>query len=200
MKRVAIFALLSCLIAAASATNSESFSFPPKAIFGQRGQSVDVKPIAPFASDEGENLAAFLLRAAILFRGFTADSGFEACSAICMSPSGQYGVFLITNESHIGCTVVNVCQHGMTATGESIHSHPQQDSFVVNRADKVFAEARDDSAIVIARGSILRGSAGHGFSETDYEGGPGYLVDGNILRYQKGSGTSRDVGVLPPAE
>jgi hypothetical protein len=201
MKNLILFVCLACpLIAFASEVGSSSVSFPSKITFGPRAQSVNVKPIAPLISSSGESLTAFLLRAGTIFRGFTAGSGLEACSAICRSTSGQYGLFIVTNESHVGCAVIDLCPSGMSVTGESIHSHPQFKTFTVNRADKAFIEARSDNGAIIQSGSTQLGSAAYGFSETDYEGGPGYLVDGDVLRYQKGSGTSRNVGVITPVE
>lgn len=165
--------------------------------FGEQGQHVAVIKVGSLIASPGESDERFLLRAGSTFRDFTAVSGFEACAQLCHSPEGLAGLLITTNNSHIGCAVVDRCPLGMLPSGLTVHSHPQQPTYLVNEADRVFLAARHPEQ-AIGKRSRRTVSTQAGFSLYDYQWGPGYLVDGDLLRYQEGRKSTRIIGSLPP--
>lgn len=68
----------------------------------------------------------------------------------------------------------------MTPTGETIHSHPIGSFLRLNQTDRNLAWVTH-AAEPGARTFL---ASPHGFSETDYASGPGYLVTAAQLLYQ----------------
>lgn len=140
---------------------------------------------------------SFLLGASARLHSYTHSTGFEACGQVCHAPDGTPGLLLTTNQSHIGCVVVNRCPTGMLPSGLGIHSHPQGPHYAVNAADEIFLKARhpDTSFQPRQRRPVSRKK---GFSPYDYAAGPGYLVDDGLLIFQNGPRTDRVIGIVPP--
>ena len=189
MRFSCIFAILAVLCLPAHAQ---------RVSFGDGGRQVSVVKLETLIAAPNESDEQFLLRAGLTFRDFTSASGFEACAQLCHSPEGLAGLLITTNSSHIGCAVVDRCPLGMLPSGLTIHSHPQQPNYLVNEADRVFLAARHPEQ-AIGKRSRRTVSIQAGFSFYDYQWGPGYLVDGNLLRYQEGPKSTRIIGSLPPA-
>lgn len=145
-----------------------------------------------YTSAPGETEQAFLLRVAGAMQTYTMRTGQEICGAIARQHD-TFSVVLGTNHSQIGCLAGEAgVIEGAIPTGETIHSHPAGSLFRLNRMDRQFAwatHAADPGA------RTFRGSP-NGFSETDYESGPGYLVAGGRLFYQSRPKQTDVIGAL----
>lgn len=184
------FALVSAIAGSVSAQTVK---------FGPQGESIQATPVATVVAEPGETDQEFLLRRGKLFRGYTASTGFEVCAQVCRSADGRLGMSVYTSGSHIGCATIDQCPVGMSSIGESMHSHPQYLTFVVNDADRAFLRARQPGAH-IQRSQRESADRHPGFSEIDFAGGPGYLVTGDTLLHQSGENHVTIVGTIPPAD
>jgi len=117
-------------------------------------------------------------------RGYTAESGYEACSAICVAeqpsaaPAPQWAARLLTIQSHVSCPAVDICPDGYVSTGKDIHSHPQASRFRPNKVDKLFL--RYD------HGPVARNDHAESFSDADFSIADGYMVSATWLYHQSG--------------
>lgn len=160
-------------------------------------RALPFKTLDVYTSRPGESLEAFLLRIAPVLRTFTHTTGFEACGAIAKGPTG-YGVALGTNESQIGCLAGEAgVPEGMTWTGETLHSHPEDHELTMQPNDRAYAKATR-TADPYAR--TFEGSP-DGFSHADFRGAPGYLVANGQLLYQPGRPVrhAKVIGSVPAA-
>ena len=145
-------------------------------------RALPFKTLDVYLSQPGETLKTFLLRVARDMRRFTHETGFEACGAIAKGPAG-YGLALGTNESQIGCLAGEAgVPVGMTWTGETVHSHPEDRNLIMQANDKAYALATHSTNPYTR---TFEGSPGE-FSPTDFQSGPGYLVANGALLYQPG--------------
>lgn len=158
-----------------------------------RGQ-VPVDRVSTLVSREGEDKVAFLQRVGGLLAAYTDATGFEACAQVCASPQ-RTGVVVTSSRAHAYCAVAQRCPGGLVATSESIHSHPQAAVYVVNENDVVFSGFRD-------RKGQRKRTTPEQFSDTDFDGGPGYLATGGKLMYQSGRKQVVVMGdlVAPPSD
>lgn len=133
-------------------------------------------------SQPGQDKIAFLVDVAHWLRAYSDRTGYEACARIASS-NDSYGVVITTSESHIGCAINNTyLPEGMTATGDTIHSHGIDRRQRITNADKLFLPPGYDSVHIRA----VRGQNTEHFSPSDYHGGPGYLAGCDALYYQDG--------------
>ncbi|GAP66838.1 hypothetical protein MBSD_n2153 [Mizugakiibacter sediminis] len=158
--------------------------------FSAAAADFPVDRVTTLTSAPGEGKVAFLSRAAKTFRAFSDRTGYEACAEIA-TDGARFGLVVTTSHSHIGCAVNRaLVPSGMTATGESIHSHGINTAFHPSRVDRMFLgiplTARADAAIV-------GGQDPEHFSETDFAGAHGYLATPSGLKYQDGAGSERVV-------
>lgn len=188
MRLIAALLLFFCLTVDAAAATLR---------FGQRGETLPVFKVTTFYSQEGETLDAFALRMGVWFRNFTTTSGYEACGLIFASSTeeGKWALPIFTNNSQIGCAMPETTLEGYALTKETIHSHPVEKMVEPNANDRIFLQGQSDRFHVERR--QRRNVDPRTFSNTDFAGGPGYLVtDGKVL-YQAGPKSVREVGVLP---
>ncbi len=163
-----------------------------------RGEVVPFISLTTIIQRDGESQDQYLVRLAQWMLNYTTGTNYEICGALAKSESGQLSVRLFTNNSHISCANTGAVAPGYVATGDSIHSHPVNERFTINDADRAFIRDR------IGGGQVKRNAAfaagGKDFSDQDYLSGPGYLVAHGRLLYQSGRGTSIVVATLSPAE
>lgn len=149
---------------------------------GERVPRVEVATILPL---QGEVPLDTIARAGRVAEDYTRHAGFEACAIVCQNEAGQAALRLTTNFSHVACTLRQEqasCPAGFAPTLESLHTHPFVSQVRANPVDAVFTGQRRGRRIVVEP---------HGFSDQDYQAGPGYLVAMGRLLYQEGPGTAR---------
>ena len=146
-----------------------------------RGERVPAPAEVAVVLPEGdETPAQTLARAGALAARYTRESGFEACALVCKTSQGQAALRLTTNFSQVGCLTKRLpasCPAGTTMTGETLHSHPQAESVVLNPVDAVFASQRRGRRVQLEP---------ERFSDRDLANGPGYLATGGHLLHQDG--------------
>lgn len=155
---------------------------------GERApRAAEVAQVLPLPRETDEQTLA---RAGAVAAGYTQASGFEACALVCKTAQGQVALRLTTNFSQVGCLVERLsssCPEGATATGQTLHSHPQRESVVLNPVDAIYTGLR--------RGLRVRLEP-HRFSDRDLANGPGYLATGGVLLHHDGQGHSATMGPL----
>ena len=139
--------------------------------------------IGVYTSENGESERAFLLRIAPVLATYTHKTGWEACAMIATNGHGEFGVVLGSNHVHMGCLSGQAgIPDGMTLTGETLHSHPEKTTIMINHDDEIYERATGMKN--------LHQTEFHGspkvFSIVDFSGGPGYLVASGKLLYQPG--------------
>lgn len=142
-----------------------------------------------------ESQEAFVYRVGGELRGFTARTGFEACGNICATSDRRHGILLFTDASQLACADRRVCPLGMSPAGDSIHSHPVGTTIRYNEND---VASINRHAFRNAKVGGVQVFTGWRFSKQDYALGSGYLVYGDALLHQRGKGTQRQVGWIPP--
>lgn len=179
-------------LAALPASATELFSMEgtligETTISAQSMAKVPVREIGRLAQGPQEMEAAFMDRAALAFRSYSDAAGFEACALLCKAPTGHISLLVTTNQSHLGCVVVNACQEGSVSTEVAIHSHPPQRDYVVTPADQAFLNSRVPShgkhrwtgaPKVGSTRSLVKSD---GPSDVDLRGGEGWLVETDAL-------------------
>ena len=176
-------------------------SWAQLAVVGQRGEKVPSMKVADVVMKADESEAEFLQRTGIWLRNFTTSSGYEACSKVCRSPTGQMGFRISTSNSHVGCVVVdqNACPDNMSPVGDSMHSHPVANQVEMNANDRILLMVRGNS-MKKSQSRLFNNHHPDEFSKEDYASGPGYLVTKSKIWYQNGMGTQKLVLELPPLE
>lgn len=143
-------------------------------------------PLAEMTSNPGESLPTYLARVGVALRAFSDRTGFEGCAALATDGT-RYGVDLHTNRSHIACVIDE--QHipaGMHATGESIHSHPNDShTYLLSAIDAKLAGVPYPMTP-----THIKPDSTSQFSSWDYQNGPGYLATATGIIRQHGVGTS----------
>lgn len=160
-----------------------------------RGEKVPLSEITTISQRDGESRESFLMRLGTWLNNYTTGTNEEVCGDMAQSPEGTLSVRLTTNHSHLACGLTGRVVAGSTATGDSIHSHPVDERFKINDADRAFMRDRIGGGQVARRANF--DAEGRDFSPQDYAGGSGYLVAHGKLLYQNGHGTSRVVAELP---
>jgi hypothetical protein len=146
-------------------------------------------PLGEMTSNPGESLPAFLARVGEQLRAFSDRTGFEACAALATDGT-RYGVELHSNHSHIAC-VINAQRlpAGMHATGESIHSHPQDtQTYLLSAVDAKLAGVPNPMTP-----TRIKPDPTAAFSKWDYANGPGYLATPTGIIHQHGPGTDQRI-------
>lgn len=146
--------------------------------------SFQIHQLRTMTQHTSESKVAFLVDVAHWLRHYSTDTGFEACARIA-ADGDRYGVVITTSKSHFGCAIDNtMLPAGMTATGDTIHSHAKNKTYVASRSDRQFLpNVLDSRRYVRVRGQDL-----NHFSRTDYMGGSGYLAGSTGLYYQDSPG------------
>lgn len=151
--------------------------------------------LGDYISAPGESLHTFLFRVRPDMRAFSEKTGFESCAAIAETTDGStFGLVLGSSHGHMGCAVYTAkVPAGMTATGETIHSHGRDGVFRVNKSDRAMMSPEDAGRLETSRRTTFAGQCLTRFSPTDYATGPGYLATPTGLIYQTGEGTDRPI-------
>lgn len=158
---------------------------------GNRGERVPMIELPTLSQRATEDQSAYLSRVAGWMHNYTSGTNEEVCANICKTPDGAMSVRLLTNKSHLACGLADLCAPGSVLTADSIHSHPLDENFRINDADRAFMRDRSPGRHIQRRSSFISDS--EKFSEFDYANGPGYLVAKGRLLYQAGRGTERVV-------
>lgn len=151
---------------------------------------LDYQHLFTARSEPGESLDAFMVRIGSRLRDWTRAEGFEACAAIA-SDGERFGVVVGTNRGHTVCVNFHAkVPVGMTATGQTVHSHTTMRRYRLTQADLLVVGGG-------RVGAVQRGDNPELFSEEDFSA-PGYMVSGTTVWHQAGKGTERAVGALVP--
>lgn len=151
--------------------------------------SIDLVQVTTMVSKLDEPKQDFLARVGGVMEAYTQETGFEVCSNI-YEGGGRIGVFITTNNSHIGCVTALRPPMQMTDTGETIHTHPSAPHIRLNKNDEILSHFKRK------RNGAFRADP-EVFSETDYQNGAGYLVIHGTLKHQKGVGTMVVITSIP---
>jgi hypothetical protein len=183
-------------LAMSADSDSEVFSAPIPCILNlPSGATQQVLYLAQFYSQPNEDKTTFLMRVGRYLQGYAAREGFEACGEIWRNNDDTAWVVpVITLSSHIMCrstslapTVIGVSP--WVISGETIHVHPEATKFQINAVDAAFNAH-------LRIGAMQRTLPDH-FSAGDLRLGPGYLVAGGRLQYQRDHGkVIQDLGPL----
>lgn len=185
MKCLMISLLLMCSAVVQAETS------PVESVCIQGFGTVPYQMLFEAKSETGESLDDFILRVAPKMRDYTVNEGFEACGVIASDNAGNFGVVIGTNLGHTVCANFSgKVPAGMTATGQTVHSHTTMTKYRATQADLLVMGSRTK------RGQVVRGDDPEIFSEEDFEA-PGYMVSGTRLWHQAGKRTVRGVGALP---
>lgn len=158
---------------------------------GNRGERVPVVQLPTLSQRNAEAHSDFLVRVAGWMHNYTSGTNEEVCANICASPDGALSVRLLSNKSHLACGLMDMCAPGSSLTADSIHSHPLDENFRINDADRAFLRDRSPGRNINRHASFTANA--EEFSSFDYDNGPGYLVAKGRLLYQSGRGTTRVV-------
>lgn len=152
---------------------------------------VTVHPVVQVLQAQDESGDAFVARAARTMRDYTERTSFEAGGWLCLHPgTGQRAVSVISSHSQINVAAgIKGCPlGGYQPTQEFMHSHPVRDSIVLTAQDLAGYPAGTVARVfrgMTAGARVRVGASGGRFSAADMELGPGYLVHGDHLYYQK---------------
>lgn len=151
----------------------------------------EAHPVTQLFQDESESWDEFVSRSGRVMRDYTNKTGFEAGGWLCANPrNGQGAMSVISNHSQISVSAsIKGCPlGGYVPTSEFMHSHPVKDNIVLTEHDlhgyPVGKVARLLNGMR-AGSSVHVGASGGRFSRADLDIGPGYLVHGDNLHYQK---------------
>lgn len=150
-----------------------------------KGAMTPLVKLDTFWSQPGESKDDFLMRVAAYMQSYTYFKQFEACGGIWETPDHtRWAVSLGTIEAQMSCLFSS---HGPTDdsgtpwaySGETIHSHPRQDQLKANAVDVLMGP--------FILGDVVSNHR-RKFSPGDLAAGPGYLVAGRQLQYQRDGG------------
>ena len=149
--------------------------------------------LGTYVSEPGEALPAFVRRVGRVVFEFTKQSGHEACGSLGKS-GDRYATILGSDGVQNGCLVRRSrLPERFVHTGESIHSHPvQEGSLRLTERDLAWWKAQGLSR---PDRTFTRKP---GFSRSDFQGGPGWLIEGVVVLHQDGLGRVRRHGVIAP--
>ena len=148
--------------------------------------------LGDYVSDPGEPLELFLKRLGLVLDAHTKATGHETCGMIgWQAATSRHAVALYTDGVQRGCSMrYSQVPDGFVSTRETIHSHPYATSIVLRDADRAWNKAHND--LMYGRTVTLE----PGFSQGDFDAGPGWLVFQGTLQYQKGPTRIRRFGKL----
>ncbi|PZU43296.1 MAG: hypothetical protein DI568_17450, partial [Sphingomonas sp.] len=149
--------------------------------------------LGDYASNPRETLDGFLKRLGLVLDAHTRTTGHEACGVIGRQDStSRYAVSLYTDGVQRGCSMsYSEVPAGFETTRETIHSHPRARFITLTAQDKAWNLAHND----VMHGNTV--SIKPGFSQGDFDAGPGWLVFQGTLQYQRGWNRVRRFGKLP---
>lgn len=151
--------------------------------------------VGTFTSEAGETKDVFLRRVGHALTDWADTTATEACGRIGKLPDGRLSVLITTQKAQTVCVISDTVAAGQTDTKETIHIHPGdgRTSIQLTTYDRQTFRALHQFRYAEAR---VLDAEPIGFSQDDYEGGPGYLIAGGRLLYQHGKDTSQDLGAL----
>lgn len=151
----------------------------------------EAHPVQQLFQEQNESWDDFVSRSARVMRDYTRETNFEAGGWLCVNPdSGRGAISVISNHSQISVSAgIKGCPlGGYRLTPEFMHSHPVKEHIVLTEHDlhgypmgkvaRLMGGMRAGSRVHV-------GKSGGRFSQPDMAIGPGYLVHGNDLHYQK---------------
>lgn len=162
-------------------------------------------PVAQLVQGAGESTDTFVSRAAGAMRDYTAVTGFEAGGWLCSHPgTGKGAISIISTHSQISVSAgIKGCPlGGYQPTAEFMHSHPVREFIVLTEHDLHGYPMGKMARIFMGMqvGAKVRvGASGGRFSAADLDIGPGYLVHGDNLYYQR-DGRQHLVRKLPAGD
>jgi len=150
------------------------------------------KHLGDYVSEKGEPLEMFLKRLGVVLHAHTKSTGHEACGMIGrQSATDRHAVSLYTDGVQRGCTMrYSEVPDGFDSTRETIHSHPHATLITLTQQDKAWNKAHND----VMHGATV--NIHQGFSQGDFDAGPGWLVFQGVLQYQRGWNRVRRFGKL----
>jgi len=148
--------------------------------------------LGDYVSEPGEPLEIFLKRLGLVLDAHTKATGHEACGMIGFQAStDRHAVALFTDGVQRGCSMrYSQVPAGFETTRESIHSHPYATLITLTDADRAWNRAHND----VMHGTTV--NIKPGFSQGDFDAGPGWLVFQGTLQYQRGWSRVRRFGRL----
>lgn len=165
----------------------------PQPYLDERGEWPRVF-ISEHVSQPGQSLEDFIMRdVGPALNEFTRQSGHEGCGVI--GTDGQrFSVRLTTDGVQHGCAINRGdLVEGHRYAGETIHSHPSVTRLRLTRRDRAWSA---HYSMGNPWTSEILNEGKSGFSDADYEGGPGWLVvQGRVLR-QNGRGNLTRFGFI----
>lgn len=152
--------------------------------------------LGTYASRPAEPLDGFMLRLGRVLFEHTRRTGHEACGVVAQDGQGRHAVMLFTDGVQRGCSMSRrEIPEGFVATEHTIHSHPVAREIRYTAADLAWNRAHGQ--VTPQRTLLVR----PGFSPSDLQAGPGWLVEGTAVFFQRsGRGTGKRVGVISPRE
>lgn len=148
--------------------------------------------LGDYVSEAGEPLEIFLKRLGLVLDAHTQTTGHEACGVIgWQARSQRHAVALYTDGVQRGCTMRHSqMPSGFESTWETIHSHPHDSLITLTDADRAWNRAHND--VMPGRTVNIK----PGFSQGDFDAGPGWLVFQGTLQHQRGWSRVRRFGRL----
>lgn len=156
-------------------------------------------PICEAVSRPDEPVQDFMMRVAPTLNAFAKTHGVEGCGYITHNPdTRQFGIRLTTQGGFFFCVnSVDLAyrEPGFRLTTSTLHNHPSGTYIKPSPSDVAIKRLLQgpDAEFVVAR---QKNYGMLGFSPQDYKAGPGFLVAGDLLWYQRGRGTMRIVGAI----
>lgn len=151
----------------------------------------EAHPVQQVFQGQDESWDEFVSRSARVMRDYTRETDFEAGGWLCINPdSGRGAISVISNHSQISVSAgIKGCPlGGYRPTPEFMHSHPVKEHIVLTEQDLHGYPLGKVARLIggMRAGSRVHvGQSGGRFSKPDIEVGPGYLVHGDNLHYQK---------------
>lgn len=151
----------------------------------------EAHPVSQVFQEPNESWDEFVSRSGRVMRDYTDTTGFEAGGWLCVHrTTGQGAMTVISSHSQISVSAsIKGCPlQGYALTPEFMHSHPVKEHIVLTAHDLHGHPASKVARLFsgMRAGSRVRvGASGGRFSKADLGIGPGYLVHGDNLYYQK---------------
>lgn len=151
----------------------------------------EAHPVQQVFQEPNESWDEFVSRSGRVMRDYTNKTGFEAGGWLCVHPGTRQGAMsVISSHSQISVSSgIKGCPlRGYELTAEFMHSHPVKEHIVLTAHDLHGHPTGNMARLFngMRAGSKVRvGASGGRFSKADIGIGPGYLVHGDNLYFQK---------------
>lgn len=146
-------------------------------------------------SQPGESLDEFVVRIAPVLDAFTAQTEREACGVLAQDAQGRYATVIGSVQASLSCaTSTDNVPEGFVPIGQTIHSHPSTPDVHPTGSDQALQQMFGIRAVPYKR--VEKNPGSRGFSQVDFQAGPGYLVVAGRILHQEGLRTTREVGRL----